>query len=88
MAAPQTGQHDTQGGAPGTGFQRYGNGDDRITPACATDEKGTFLFSTSLAIGAEPAPVDTNIGIIDMQVIYVKNPAVVFRLIKLIGQTA
>ena len=51
-------------------------------------EKGTFLFSTSLAICAKPAPVGTNIGIIDVKVIYVKDPAVVFRLINLIGQAA
>ena len=51
-------------------------------------KKGAFLFRTTLAVNAKSAPVDTNVGVVNMQVIYVKDLAAVFRLISLIGQTS
>jgi len=53
-----------------------------------SEEKGAFLFRTALAIRAKEAPVDTNVGVVDVQIIYVKDPAGVFRLIDFIGQPA
>ena len=53
-----------------------------------SEEKGASFLGAALAVGAESAPVDTNVSIVDMQIIYVEDPAVVFRRIYLIGPTS
>ena len=53
-----------------------------------SEEKGASFLGAALAVGAEPAPVYTNVSIVDMQIIYIEDPAVVFHLIELIGQTS
>lgn len=52
------------------------------------EEKGAFLFRTTLTVSTKSAPVYTNVGVVNMQVIYVKDLATVFCLINLIGQTS